>query len=373
MKYTLLSFLLLLSWKCLAQIQVGVKDSVYSNLLNEQRDLLIYLPQEVRENKDTTMLYPVLYVLDGNTHFLSVSGMVDQLSDKGGNTVLPKMIVVCVLNTNRTRDLTPYKVAAGGFLSEDMANETGGGAKFAQFMEKELFPYLTSRYPVSGYRALVGHSLGGIFALQVLAQQPELFDDYLVIDPSTWYDQRKFANGVLDSLASGNYEGKSLFVAMANTNNEPDTTRLKLIQTDFSEHQKSILEFTLRARKLSTSGLTFIDRYYPNDDHNSVPMIATYDGLRELFKSHRFSFDGLHAPDFSPLRSIPDHFARLSKKIKHPMRPSPEFLELCDLYYTVIPDSTRKEETRTLYLQLYPEKAKDFYKVGLGGGAPGGS
>jgi hypothetical protein len=39
----------------------------------------------------------------------------------------------------------------------------------------------------------------------------------------------------------------------------------------------------------------------------------------------------------------------------------------------VIPDSTRKEETRTLYLQLYPEKAKDFYKVGLGGGAPGGS
>jgi predicted alpha/beta superfamily hydrolase len=360
MKYILLSFLILLSLKGFAQIKVGVKDSVYSNLLNEQRDLLIYLPQEVRENKDTTMRYPVLYVLDGNTHFLSVSGMVDQLSDKGGNTVFPKMIVVCVLNTNRTRDLTPYKVVAGGFLSEDMANETGGGANFAGFMEKELFPYLTSRYPVSGYRALVGHSLGGIFALQVLAQQPELFDDYLVIDPSTWYDNRKFANGVLDSLASGNYEGKSLFVAMANTNNEPDTTRLKLFHTDFSEHQKSILDFTLSARKLSTSGLTFIDRYYPNDDHNSVPMIATYDGLRELFKSYRFSFEGLYTPDFSPLRSIPDYYERLSKKVKHPMKPTPEFLELCDLYYTVTPDPKRKQETRTLYQQMYPDRAKAY-------------
>jgi hypothetical protein len=50
----------------------------------------------------------------------------------------------------------------------------------------------------------------------------------------------------------------------------------------------------------------------------------------------------------------------LSKKIKHPMRPSPEFLELCDLYYTVIPDATRKQETRTLYQQMYPDRAKAY-------------
>ncbi|MCM0041975.1 MAG: esterase family protein, partial [Algoriphagus sp.] len=94
MKYIFLSFLIMLSWKGLAQVQVGVSDSLYSQVLKEQRRLLIYLPQEVRENKDSTMRYPVLYVLDGNTHFLSVAGMVDQLSEQGGNSVLPKMIVV---------------------------------------------------------------------------------------------------------------------------------------------------------------------------------------------------------------------------------------------------------------------------------------
>jgi len=360
MKPLIFSFLLFLSVDGFSQVRVGVSDSIFSKVLNEQRKLLIYLPQEVRENKDSSMRYPVLYVLDGNTHFLSVAGMIDQLSDQGGNSVFPKMIVVSILNTNRTRDLTPYKVEAGGFLSEPMAKETGGAENFIQYMKEELFPYISSQYPVSGYRALIGHSLGGIFALHVLAKYPTLFEDYVAIDPSTWYDQRRFSNGVLKSISSGNYAGKSLFVAMANTNNEPDTTQLKFIKTDFSEHQKSILDFTINARKLSGSGLTFVDRYYPNDDHTSVPMIATYEGLREIFKEYRFSFDGLFAPDFSPLINIPDYYARLSKKVKHPMKPSPEFLELCDLYYTVNADSKRKEETRSLYRELYPERAKSY-------------
>jgi hypothetical protein len=42
------------------------------------------------------------------------------------------------------------------------------------------------------------------------------------------------------------------------------------------------------------------------------------------------------------------------------MKPAPELLEMCDLYYTVNKNETRKEELRSLYKQLYPEKAKVF-------------
>jgi predicted alpha/beta superfamily hydrolase len=226
-----------------AQIDVGVRDSVYSKILGEQRHLMIYMPKEAKENKDASMRYPVMYVLDGNTHFLSVAGMVDQLSDQGGNAVLPKMIVVCILNTNRTRDLTPYAVKASGFLPAEMAKETGGGDLFAKCIKEEIFPYITARYPVTDYRALVGHSFGGIFALNIMAKHKDMFEDYIVIDPSTWYDQRKFAKGVLDSLTKGDYRGKSLFVAIANTNNQPDTNKVKMMKTDFSEHEKSIIDF----------------------------------------------------------------------------------------------------------------------------------
>lgn len=360
MKYAFLLLSITFSVTVHAQINAGVRDSVYSNILKEQRQLMIYLPKEAKERKDTSMRYPVMYVLDGNTHFLSVAGMIDQLSDQAGNAVLPKMIIVCILNTNRTRDLTPYKVKAGGFLSEAMANETGGGENFARFIKEEIFPYIASRYPVTDYRALVGHSFGGIFTLNILAKHKEMFEDYIVIDPSTWYDDRKFANGVLDSLSNSDYKGKSLFVAIANTNNQPDTAKVKLLKTDFSEHEKSILAFCNSAKNINKSGLNFNYNYYPNDDHNSVPMIATYDGLRTIFKDYRFSYDALYDPGFSPLTNIPAYYEKLSAKVKHKMRPAPELFELCDLYYTVNKDEKRKEEARSLYKELYPEKAKAF-------------
>ena len=360
MKYVLFLLSITFSLTLNAQINAGVKDSVFSKILNEQRQLMIYFPKEVQERKDSTKRYPVMYVLDGNTHFLSVAGMIDQLSDQGGNAVLPKMIVVCILNTNRTRDLTPYAVNASGFLPAEMAKETGGGDQFAKCIKEEIFPYIAEHYPVTDYRALVGHSFGGIFALNVLAKHKDMFEDYIVIDPSTWYDQRKFANGVLDSLAKGNYKGKSLFVAIANTNNQPDTSKVKLMKTDFSEHEKSIIDFCNKATVMKKSGIAFQHAYYPNDDHNSVPMIATYDGVRTIFKPYRFSFDVLYDPGFNPLTSIPAYYDQLSKKVKHPMKPAPELLEMCDLYYTVNKNETRKEELRSLYKQLYPEKAKVF-------------
>ena len=148
MKYVffLLSFTFSISIN--AQINAGVKDKIFSKILNEKRQLMIYLPKEAKERKDPSMRYPVMYVLDGNMHFLSVAGMIDQLSDQAGNAVLPKMIIVCILNTNRTRDLTPYKVKAGGFVNEATAKETGGGENFARFIQEEIFPYIASRYPV---------------------------------------------------------------------------------------------------------------------------------------------------------------------------------------------------------------------------------
>lgn len=62
------------------------------------------------------------------------------------------------------------QINAGGFVNEAMAKETGGGENFARFIQEEIFPYIASRYPVSGYRALIGHSFGGLFALHVLAK-----------------------------------------------------------------------------------------------------------------------------------------------------------------------------------------------------------
>ncbi len=92
------------------QVSIGTIDSLQSRILNEQRKVWIYVPDSWKPG--STQRYPVVYLLDGNGHFFSVVGMIQQLSQVNGNTICPEMIVVGIPNTDRTRDLTPSHVDA---------------------------------------------------------------------------------------------------------------------------------------------------------------------------------------------------------------------------------------------------------------------
>ena len=107
----LLSIAVLFCIKGNAQFYLGTADSVFSNEYKENRNFLVYLPNEVRDKKDSAARYPVLYVLDGGSHYLSVAGMVKELSEFAGDMMIPKMIVVCIPPYNRTNELTPYPIA----------------------------------------------------------------------------------------------------------------------------------------------------------------------------------------------------------------------------------------------------------------------
>lgn len=92
------------------KVTIGTIDSIQSKILNEQRKIWIYVPNSGQV--DSKQRFPVLYLLDGDAHFYSVVGMVQQLSQVNGNTICPEMIVVGIPNSDRTRDLTPTHVDA---------------------------------------------------------------------------------------------------------------------------------------------------------------------------------------------------------------------------------------------------------------------
>jgi hypothetical protein len=342
-----------------AQFNNLVVDSTYSNILKEQRQLLIYLPNDYVEKKDSTMHYPVLYVLDGASHFLSVSGLVNELAETSDSYTLPKMIVVFIKNTKRTRDLTPYPISKSKILPEESLKFTGGAEDFTACIQNEIIPHIESKYRVTPYRAIIGHSFGGIFALNVLANHKELFDDYIVIDPSTWYDDRKFSYQVLNTLSKDDYKGKSLFVAIANTTNMKDTSLVKKLKDLNSEHERSILEFNSKI-KLIKNNLNYASKYYQEDDHRSVPTIAKYDGMRFLFKGLKFSFDELLSPNYQPRKEIISHYDNLSKKLKYKMPIPPTMLEACYQEYADIKDLKRQNEVLELYKECYPGKVEKF-------------
>ena len=159
------------------KITIGSIEKIYSKILKEERKIWIYNPGE--NNSDTTERYPVLYLLDAKEHFYSTVGMIKQMSGRW-----PKMIVVGITNTNRNRDLTPTLIGSDGSINAN----SGGGANFMSFVEKELIPHIDSTYLTAPYRLFSGHSLGGLTVINTLLRNTQLFNAYVAIDPSLWWN-----------------------------------------------------------------------------------------------------------------------------------------------------------------------------------------
>jgi len=167
------------------KIVIGKVDSVYSTILKEQRKVWVYVPNINNAQQSPGQRYPVVYLLDGDGHFESVVGMIQQLSQVNGNTIVPEMIVVGIPNTDRTRDLTPTHIASDPpMMDSNSSKNTGGGENFAAFLEKELMPHIDSSYPTQPFKTLIGHSFGGLTVMHIITNHTKLFNAYIAIDPS---------------------------------------------------------------------------------------------------------------------------------------------------------------------------------------------
>ena len=79
--------------------------------------------------------------------------------------MLPKSILVGIANIDRKRDFTfPTTIEKD---KKDYPT-TGGSAKFIAFIEKELQPFIESHYKTTSSKTIIGQSLGGLLATEIL-------------------------------------------------------------------------------------------------------------------------------------------------------------------------------------------------------------
>lgn len=156
---------------------LGIIDSILSNELGENRTLNIYLPAGY--SKDSTATYPVIYLLDGSADedFIHIAGLV-QFANFPWVNLLPKSIVVGIANVDRRRDFT-YPTT----LEKDRKEypTTGHSEKFIRFLEKELQPYIQKKYSSNPQKMIVGQSLGGLLATEILFKKPTLLISTLLL------------------------------------------------------------------------------------------------------------------------------------------------------------------------------------------------
>ncbi|MDQ6844117.1 MAG: alpha/beta hydrolase-fold protein [Bacteroidota bacterium] len=312
------------------KIVIGKVDSVYSQILGEKRKVWIYTPGMTSGDNDSGKHYPVLYLLDGDAHFVSVAGLIQQLSQANGNAVFPEMIVVAIPNTNRTRDLTPTHIVSDPpMMDSNFSKPSGGSENFIAFIEKELMPHIDSAYPTAPYKILVGHSFGGLTVMDALTNHTRLFNAYVAIDPSMWYDRQQFLAATEQKLSKKKYDGIRLYVGIANTMEKGMTlAQMRKDTTSGTRHIRSIFELDKFLKANPQNGLKYASRYYDDDNHGSVPLASEYDGLRFIFDYYRFNLSGKEFADTSGdiVMKFKKHYTLLSKEMGYKVSAPEQFI-----------------------------------------------
>lgn len=342
--------------------QVGVLDSLYSQTLKESRDLYIELPASY--NSENNQKYPVVYILDGELFLPTVSDVQHYYS--GGFT--PEMVLVGISNSkNRTRDLTTSTIKTKYGMP---FNEYNGEAdNFMKFIEEELIPFIENKYPVTRFRTLIGHSYGGLFTIFSLMNYPQVFNNYLAIDPSLDWDDQKLLKEAEVQLATQNYEGKSLFMSLSGQLHMQDyNITIENVMQDTSDYTifaRSNIAFSNVVRQNAKNGLSFNWKFYSRDLHGTIPFPSIMDGLISLFEWYQWeNTDKFNSPD-TPKEELLSIIKYREKKLKdhfgYSVSPYPE--EILNMSGYMNMDMQQPEKAKMYFelaIEYYPESANAY-------------
>lgn len=261
---------------------VGEKVSFHSTALDEERSLAIYTPENYQTSSEK---YPVLYVLDGEWNFHYVSGLVSQLSSSGA---IPQMIVVGIINTHRSRDLTPPG-------KNDNPKRFGGAKRFLAYLLDEVKPYLEKQYRTQPFSVLAGHSFGGLFSIYALMERPGTFQSYISLSPSLGRNDEQQVRIAETFFSRDNDLPKALFLAVGNEGGYTFLSSKKL---------------ATRLEKVKSERFRWKFRHFEKSDHVAVKTRGFLEGLE-------FVFEGINPeniPALDDIFLIEQHFEHLSQR-----------------------------------------------------------
>jgi len=301
--------------QAVSDFTLGKVFAIESTVLNEQREYMVSLPASYQgDDFYIEKSYPVLVVLDGERLFELAAGMVHAMSS-GGTEQIPEMIVVGVPNTDRSRDMLPnYDIEAG-----QEANASGA-VSFRRFLEEELVPAVQENYRTTNCRILVGHSYSGLFAADSFLESTE-FNGYVAIDPSLWWDDRVLVKRANQLLAAKEKFTSSIYFGQANNpfNEGMEAGRLG----------RALQAFTRTLDTLKVDGLRYQTRFYPDEDHYSIPLITLYHGFQFVFEGYKYPLNQVKGTSGELIRQ---HYLSLSERMGGQLLPPGKLLNQVGLY-----------------------------------------
>lgn len=253
--------------------------SILSNITGINYKLYISLPRTYHQENNK---YPVVYTLDADYSFAIAHNTIEHYVDRRD---LPKLILVSIAyfganqdltlyRKNRLRDYTPTKAAMGVCgVGQNIKKGLGGGEKFLSFINSELIPFIENNYRIKKQdRTIVGHSAGGLFGTYALLTKPTVFQRYILVSPSLWWDDKMIFDLENKFAASNNSLKANVFYTIGGWENPkicPMVSQMK--------------QFVAKVKSRNYKGLSINSHVFASETHNSVFPAALSRGLRVVF------------------------------------------------------------------------------------------
>ena len=336
----------------------GFEETISSKILGQQRKVWIHIPNSNGGNKIKDRgNYPVIYLLDGSENFNTVVSITEHMAE---SNLCPSMIVVGILHPNRLVDLTTG-------TDKELPDVVGGGEKFMSYVETELIPYIDANYPTTSYKTFIGHSLGGLTVMNTFLHNPTLFNSYVSLDASLWWDNQKAVKEAKTILPTQNYKGKTLYMAMANRLEKGvDTLSVQKDTSGTTGLIRSNLAFIKELSNNKKNQLRFKYKFYEDDNHPSVRLIGEYDALRFIFEFYKLKiYDSeLKNPDFKLDSLLVAHYKNVSENMGYIVKPGESQINNLGYQMMGAKQLAKAETLFKLNTTNYPESANCYDSLG---------
>lgn len=249
--YAFLACFLLLACQNNAQPQdpIPTHDSfvIESKILTETRTINVWTPPNYKSSSDSLA---VLYMPDGGIKE-DFPHIANTLAELIASKRIKPVILVGIENTVRRRDLSsPTEVEE----DKKIAPVIGGAEKFREFITSELFKEVDQRYRTKTEKGIIGESLAGLFIVETLFNHPELFDFYIAMDPSLWWNNQHLVKNVKTNLAQFPASPKRFWFAGSNAK-------------DIAKHTKELAKILT---EVNPTNLKWTYSNEPKEKHHTI-------------------------------------------------------------------------------------------------------
>lgn len=316
-------------------VSIGEYRKLHSKILNEDRILLVNLPEGYNETKNS---YPVLYILYGGNpqgYFAEAVHIVARLNEASRT---PDMIIVGVKNTDRYRDC----------LSINRNGEPGGADNFLKFFTEELIPFVDQSYRTKDFRILLGPQAGAAFSVYALMENPELFRVNIVTNPFWISANREYMLTKANDFFSkeGSLDNFLFITNNASGDNEATMEYLQKFTTIVEEGKKRDLTLILNPLEKREVGI--------------IPSPGLRKGLETFFEKYKFPKE----IEIDGLEDLKEYYQNLSQNYGYEVD-IPEFTLIRQ--GDGLEERQKLEEVKILYeyvVEKYPHDLNSYARLG---------